>query len=273
MRWSRSWRRWPGHRRRTRRPCSGSAASPRNRTGEAAAILPDPAGAWAGAARPLISRAEYEAAAGRGEGAYPRRRHLPGQSHLRRRRAGRRPSDRALCRAARTRRRRPWRASSSPASTGCSACRPSSSSRSTTACVTARPMKGTAPPRRGSRSAFRADPKQRAENLMIVDLLRNDLSRVARPGSVKVPALFEVETYPTAAAADLDGHRGAGGGPRRDRPARGHLSLRLDHRRAEDPGDGDHRRAGSEPARASIAARSEGLRRTARRRSMSRSGR
>jgi para-aminobenzoate synthetase/4-amino-4-deoxychorismate lyase len=62
--------------------------------------------------------------------------------------------------------------------------------------VTARPMKGTAPA--GSDpEALRGDPKQRAENLMIVDLLRNDLSRLSRPGSVKVPALFEVETYPT----------------------------------------------------------------------------
>ncbi|HYJ81827.1 MAG TPA: aminodeoxychorismate synthase component I [Allosphingosinicella sp.] len=62
--------------------------------------------------------------------------------------------------------------------------------------VTARPMKGTAPA--GSDpEALRGDPKQRSENLMIVDLLRNDLSRVSKPGSVKVPALFEVETYPT----------------------------------------------------------------------------
>ena len=69
--------------------------------------------------------------------------------------------------------------------------------------ITARPMKGTA--RRSTnrkhdaelRRKIACDPKQRAENLMIVDLLRNDLSRVARAGSVKVPALFRVETYPT----------------------------------------------------------------------------
>ncbi|MCW5646130.1 MAG: aminodeoxychorismate synthase component I [Sphingopyxis sp.] len=69
--------------------------------------------------------------------------------------------------------------------------------------VTARPMKGTAA-RQGDAMADAAaaqaladDPKQRAENLMIVDLIRNDLSRVAVPGSVAVPDLFRVETYPT----------------------------------------------------------------------------
>ncbi|HEY0150008.1 MAG TPA: aminodeoxychorismate synthase component I [Allosphingosinicella sp.] len=62
--------------------------------------------------------------------------------------------------------------------------------------VTARPMKGTAPPG-GDPEALRRDPKQRAENLMIVDLIRNDLSRVSKPGTVKVPELFAVETYPT----------------------------------------------------------------------------
>ena len=62
--------------------------------------------------------------------------------------------------------------------------------------VTTRPMKGTAP-RDSDPAALRDDPKQRAENLMIVDLLRNDLSRVAKTGSVEVPRLFEVEAYPT----------------------------------------------------------------------------
>ena len=66
-----------------------------------------------------------------------------------------------------------------------------------------RPMKGTtargASPEDDARAkAFLAsDPKNRAENLMIVDLLRNDLSRVAKTGTVRVPALFSVEPYPS----------------------------------------------------------------------------
>lgn len=69
--------------------------------------------------------------------------------------------------------------------------------------ITARPMKGTAERHDDPvedamvRDALKTDPKQRAENLMIVDLLRNDLSREAAPGSVDVPSLFHVETYPT----------------------------------------------------------------------------
>lgn len=64
-----------------------------------------------------------------------------------------------------------------------------------------RPMKGTAArdplaeSDRVARRALAADPKQRAENLMIVDLLRNDLSRVG--DRVAVPDLFAVETYPS----------------------------------------------------------------------------
>lgn len=65
----------------------------------------------------------------------------------------------------------------------------------------ARPMKGTAPrsadPREDAAAAafLASDPKNRAENVMIVDLLRNDVSRIARTGTVKVPALFSVEPY------------------------------------------------------------------------------
>src|SRR6202007_3194481 len=69
--------------------------------------------------------------------------------------------------------------------------------------IQTRPMKGTLPPGRdvdedGRRAEqMRADPKSRAENLMIVDLLRNDLGRVCEVGSVRVRSLFDVETFAT----------------------------------------------------------------------------
>lgn len=69
--------------------------------------------------------------------------------------------------------------------------------------ITARPMKGSAP--RGRWDAedrafargLRASAKERAENVMIVDLLRNDLGKIARAGSVQTTKLFQTEAYPT----------------------------------------------------------------------------
>ena len=69
--------------------------------------------------------------------------------------------------------------------------------------ITCRPMKGTI--KRGRTTAedqaqadeLRSSEKNRAENVMIVDMIRNDLGRIAKTGSVHVPALFQVERYPT----------------------------------------------------------------------------
>ena len=61
--------------------------------------------------------------------------------------------------------------------------------------ATAEPMKGTVAAGQDPEAAaqwLRSDAKNRAENLMIVDLLRNDLARVAQPGSVQVPSLFDI---------------------------------------------------------------------------------
>jgi para-aminobenzoate synthetase/4-amino-4-deoxychorismate lyase len=69
--------------------------------------------------------------------------------------------------------------------------------------ITCRPMKGTAPRGRttiedqAQSEWLRNSEKNRAENVMIVDMIRNDLGRIAEMGSVSVPRLFETERYPT----------------------------------------------------------------------------
>jgi para-aminobenzoate synthetase component I len=69
--------------------------------------------------------------------------------------------------------------------------------------VETRPIKGTRPRGLGPMHdaalgrALAESDKDRAENVMIVDLLRNDLSRVCRPGTVRVPELFALEQHPT----------------------------------------------------------------------------
>lgn len=68
--------------------------------------------------------------------------------------------------------------------------------------MTCRPMKGTVPRGRWSEDdrlralALQRSPKNRAENVMVVDMTRNDVGRIARPGSVAVRSLFDVERYP-----------------------------------------------------------------------------
>lgn len=86
--------------------------------------------------------------------------------------------------------------------------------------IETRPMKGTRPRTgdpgadRRAGQAMREDPKSRAENLMIVDLLRNDLGRVCETGSIRVERLFDIETFDTVLqmTSTISGRLAAGAG-------------------------------------------------------------
>jgi aminodeoxychorismate synthase component I len=74
---------------------------------------------------------------------------------------------------------------------------------SATGTISTKPIKGTRPRAAdpevdlANAEELKANEKERAENLMIVDLMRNDLGRVAKPDTVRVPKLFEIESYAT----------------------------------------------------------------------------
>ncbi len=171
-------------------------------TVEVEQLLPDPAGAWAGVPQPRIDAADYARRFAR-VADYIRagdiyqanlsfRADLPFSGH---------PA--ALYALLRTRARAGHAALVATGSQWILSFSPELFFEQDRETIVTRPMKGTA--RRGTTPAedaaiaaqLAADAKQRAENLMIVDLMRNDLTRIARPGSVRVPNLFEVERYPT----------------------------------------------------------------------------
>ena len=165
-------------------------------------LLPDPAGAWLGPLRPKIARGEYDAAFDAVEH-YITEGDIYQANLTFRAEANYAGNPLALYAALRSRSAAGYGGAIWTGEQWFLSFSPELFFALKDGRVTTKPMKGTA-----SRLAdpvadaalareLREDPKQRAENLMIVDLLRNDLSRVAEPGSVAVPELFVIESYPT----------------------------------------------------------------------------
>lgn len=169
---------------------------------DVAALLPHPAGAWVDEPQPLITRDAYLAAAAQVAG-YIAAGDIYQANLTFQARVASEGDPLALYAAIRVRAQAPFGALVWTGAAWLLSFSPELFFALEDGELRARPMKGTA--RRGSTpdadraaiDALRNDPKQRAENLMIVDLLRNDLSRIAVPGSVRVPERFVVETYPS----------------------------------------------------------------------------
>lgn len=90
----------------------------------------------------------------------------------------------------------PWAAFMNTGDTAIACLSPEEFLNSNTTDITTRPIKGTAP-RNSDPAELQASTKNRAENLMIVDLLRNDLAQCCVPGSVRVTDLYALETHPS----------------------------------------------------------------------------
>lgn len=165
-------------------------------------LLPDPAGSWLGALTPEVARADYDAAFGAVED-YIAAGDIYQANLTFRASAGYAGHPLALYAAIRPRAAAGYGGVVWTGEHWLLSFSPELFFALKDGRITTKPMKGTAArhadPETDASIAegMRADPKQRAENLMIVDLLRNDLSRVAEPGSVEVPELFTVESYPT----------------------------------------------------------------------------
>ncbi|MEG8040950.1 aminodeoxychorismate synthase component I [Sphingomonas sp. LR60] len=169
---------------------------------DVAALLPDPAGAWTGAPVPEPSRADYRAMFDAAQ-ALIRAGDLYQLNLTFRARVPFIGDPLALYAGLRQAARAGWSALVATGAQTILSLSPELFFTRDGDALVSRPMKGTA--RRNAdpaidlavARAMATDAKQRAENLMIVDLMRNDLSRVAVTGSVAVPELFAVERYPT----------------------------------------------------------------------------
>ncbi|WP_443018491.1 aminodeoxychorismate synthase component I [Sphingomonas sp. 8AM] len=169
---------------------------------DVAALLPDPAGAWTDAAEPEPSRADYRAMFEAAQ-ALIRAGDLYQLNLTFRARVPFIGDPLALYAGLRRASAAGWSALVATGTQTILSLSPELFFSRDGDALVSRPMKGTA--RRHAdpaidlavARALASDAKQRAENLMIVDLMRNDLSRVAVAGSVAVPELFAVERYPT----------------------------------------------------------------------------